>query len=107
MVVDIKYFNSIQHPSVFKDDDTEVYIEDSSIGWIMHCYVLNWSVSCYKKLLDLLVLILNEAPNKELYCVSNNNKLTKFAEMLGFEDIDSLYDSEGKEIGVLMKCVNP
>ena len=105
MVIEIGYSDSVQHPCIFKDKNLQVFIEDSPIGWMVHCYIKNWTINCYKRLLDLLVITLNKAPNKELYCVSNNKKLTKFSEMFGFEDIDTIHDSKGNEIGVLMKCV--
>ena len=100
MIVERKTQDAILHPCIFKDADAEVYIEDSNVGLMMHCYVHNWSTGTYKKLLDVLGAIL-ECTNT-LYAHSDNDKLTKFASLFGFESIDDTYDREGNKTGELL-----
>ena len=103
MIVDIQKTDSIQHPCAFQDDDAEVYIENSTIGWIIHCYVHNWSKEVYYKLLEVLFNIADTAPGGEVYCISSTPKLSKFAQMFGFEVIDELYGNSKEKVGELLK----
>jgi len=102
VIIRIEYKDSIQHPCVFEDQDCEVYIENSTIGWCLHCYVKNWSKQVYWKLVDVMLLLKEQAPRGELYCIAMNSKLQKFAEMFGFFSVDTLTDRETEESGELM-----
>lgn len=97
MIVRIDKYDSIQHPCIYEDEEFSVYVEDNSIGWLLHCYVKKWSKSVYEKMLHCMVGIIENAPNNELYALSNNSKLTKFATMFGMESIDTFQDAEGNE----------
>ena len=102
MIVDIQKENEILHPLIYKDEDFSVYVEDNSIGWVLHCYVSNWSLKVYKKMLLCLVNIGEVSPRNEVYALSCNKKLTKFASLFGMESIDTLFNKENKEIGELL-----
>lgn len=102
MIIDIEYKDSIQHPAIFSDESSEVFIEDSTLGWIVHCYVKEWSKSIYWKLVDVLLAIKEVAPRGEIYCVAFNDKLVKFATMFGFESIDTLTEKATGKSGELM-----
>lgn len=84
------------HPVVYEDTDFSVYIEDNSIGWILHCYVKNWSTAVYKKMLDTISMIIEMSPRQELYAFSSNSKLTRFCNMFGMESIDTIETAQGK-----------
>ena len=102
MQITLKYNDKIDHPAVYGDEDVEVYIEDSAIGWVIHCYVHNWSKGVYIKLVDLLLDIQEHAPRNEVYAFSFDDKLTKFAEMFGFYSIDTVTDGASGNKGELM-----
>lgn len=104
MEVQITREEDIQHPVVYQDGDFSLYVEDCSIGWVLHCYVKNWCLSSYKRGLDVLGELLKIAPNNELFVFSVNKKLSKFSNMLGFESIDDILDREGEKIGELLRC---
>ena len=101
MILNVEEYESIQHTCVYEDKDFSVYIEDCSIGWVLHCYVSNWCLSVYKKMLDCMALLLVQAPRQSLYAFSYKKKLTKFAEMFGMESIDTLH-TPNKEDGELL-----
>lgn len=105
MIGEIVEHDSIQHPCPYQDEDFSVYVEDSTVGWILHCYVNNWTKSVYEKMLKVLVVIQENAPRKELYAFSNNDKLTKFCHLFGMEVIDEVYTKEGDFKGELL-CLN-
>ena len=86
----------ILHPVVYEDSDFSVYIEDNTIGWILHCRVYHWTNAVYRKMLDTLALIIESAPRNEVYAFSKNPKLTKFCEMFGMESIDTIQTEEGE-----------
>jgi len=96
--------DDIQHPCLFSTPAYSIYVEDSTIGWMLHMYVRKWSVSIYKELLGVMSLIVEAAPRNEVYCVSDNAKLTKFSEMFGMEHVDDVTGSDGKLIGEL-RCL--
>lgn len=100
--ITLDYKEDIQHPSVYKDEDVEVFIEDSTIGWMLHCHVFNWSKGVYSKLLDLLVDIIKHAPRNEVYALSFDDKLTKFAAMFGLESIDTFTEKATGRQGELL-----
>tara|TARA_R100000544_G_scaffold36853_2_gene26090 strand:- start:25191 stop:25508 length:318 start_codon:yes stop_codon:yes gene_type:complete len=97
VIGEISVSTDVQHPCVYKEDAFSVYVEDSPIGWLLHCTVTSWGVSTYRKLLDCLALIIQEAPRKEVYAISQNKKLSKFASLFGMESIDNFTDSEGRK----------
>ena len=84
------------HPIIYESKNFTVFIEDSSIGWILHCYVYNWSRSVYKEMIDTMVLVLEIAPRNELYAFSKNSKLTKFCELFGMQSIDTIKTDDGE-----------
>ena len=100
MIAERVQLGNITYPCVFKDSDAEVYLEDHVIGIMLHCYVHNWNLGVYKKLLDTLTDIMS--CTDELFAHSNNDRLTKFASMFGFESIDDTYDREGNKTGELL-----
>lgn len=103
MIVDIEYRDSIQHPCAYKDEVVEFYIEDGTMGWIIHCYVHDWSREKYDHILDVWLSIVDLAVVDEFYAVVKDDKLLKFAELFGFYSIDDLHDREGNKIGELVK----
>ena len=102
MIAEVQKYDSIPHDLVYEDEDVSVYIEDSTIGWMIHVYTRNWSKGIYLKLINLLVILSEKSPRNEIYCLSNNSKLTKFATMFGFESVDTVLNSNGKELGELL-----
>lgn len=104
MITEIIKCNSVQHPCVYTDKDCSVYVEDSAIGWLIHCYVSNWNKSVYEKLISILIDLLDCSPHNEVFAISNNDKLTKFAELFGFISIDDILNSEGEKTGELLRC---
>ena len=86
----------VLHPVVYESASFTVYMEDNSIGWILHCYVHHWSKSAYKEMINTMALLIEIAPRQELYAFSYNKKLTKFCELFGMEVIDTLKTDKGK-----------
>lgn len=104
MIVEVESKDTIQHPCVYKDNNFSVYIENSTIGWVLHCYVSKWCLSSYKNMLKVFVLLLEEAPRNQLYAFSNNKKLTKFCNIFGMEVIDEMFDRNNNFKGEVL-CV--
>ena len=102
MIGEIEVKNSIQHPCVYEDSNFSVYIEDCTLGWTLHCYVNNWCLSAYKDMLKVFGLLIENAPRKELYAFSNNEKLTKFCSLFGMDIIDEMYTSDGEFKGDIL-----
>ena len=102
MIVNVQKEKDIIHPVAYEDEDFSVYVEDNTIGCVLHCYVRNWSKTVYDRMLTCLTVIVNCTPDKTVYAFSNNKKLTKFATMFGMESIDALHNNEGEEIGELL-----
>jgi len=94
----------IQHPCLFETPAYRVYVEDNTIGWMLHIYVTKWSLSIYKELLDVMGMIVEAAPHNEVYCFSDNPKLSKFSLMFGMEHVDDVSGPDGKLIGEL-RCL--
>lgn len=94
----------VQHPCLFQTPAYRVYVENATFGWTLHCYVDHWSKSIYKELLFIIGCIQEAAPRNEVYCVSNNAKLSKFSLMFGMEHVDDIHDQEGNWIGEL-RCL--
>lgn len=90
----------ILHPVVYENKDFTVYMEDNSIGWILHCYVRCWSNGVYKEMLNIMAMLIEIAPRQELYAFSRNKKLTKFCGMFGMHSIDTI--TTGKDKGELL-----
>lgn len=67
------------------------------MGWFVHCYVTEWKPSTYKKMLVCFVEILESAPHKEVFAMSYNDKLSKFASLFGMNSVDTITDGEGNE----------
>ena len=88
--------SEILHPVVHKSSSFTVYMEDNSIGWILHCYVHQWSNSVYKEMMDTMAVLIEIAPRQELYAFSYNKKLTKFCGLFGMEVIDTIETDKGK-----------
>ena len=97
MIIETVVYDEIQYPCVYEDGDFSLYIEDNTIGWILHGYVYNWKPSTYKKILSCILDVLDEAPHSSLFVISDNDKLTKFASMFGMEVIDTFMDSKGNQ----------
>lgn len=94
----------IQHPCLFATPAYSIYVEDNTIGWMLHIYVRRWSVGIYKELLGVMAMIVQSAPRNEVYCFSDNSKLSKFATMFGMEHVDDVIGKDGKPIGEL-RCL--
>ena len=104
MITEIISYDEIQHPCIHSSEKCSVYIEDSTVRWLLHCYVQKWSKSTYNELLSVLLDVLDVSPRGEVFAVSDSDKLTKFAELFGFISYDDLHDSKGNKIGELLKC---
>ena len=102
MIVDILEKDSIQHPCLYKNSNFSVYIEDSSMGWVVHCLVQKWKLSVYREMLNVFYILIDQAPRNELYAFSNNKKLTKFGSLFGMDVIDEMYTSNGQFKGELL-----
>ena len=102
MIVDISRKDEIQHPCAYEDENFSVYIENSAIGWTLHCLVNKWKLSVYKDMLKVFTLLIDNAPRNELYAFSNNEKLTKFCSLFGMEIIDEMYNKDGEFEGDIL-----
>ena len=102
MIGDIITSDSIQHPCVYEDDNFSVYIENSTMGWTLHCLVAEWKLSVYKDMLKVFALLIENAPRNELYAFSNNDKLTKFCSLFGMDIVDEIRDTNGKFKGDIL-----
>jgi len=100
----VKKEKDILHPCLFETPAYRVYVEDNTIGWILHLYVSKWTASIYKELLSVMGLIQEAAPRGEVYCFSDNPKLSKFSAMFGMEHVDDVTGPDGKWIGEL-RCL--
>lgn len=96
------------HPLIHEDETIKLYLETHPYyGVIVHMYSLDWSPSVakhYYMVLANLKMALKSHGVEHLYAMSDNEKLTKFASMYGFEDTGTrTMDTKGIERKV-MKC---
>lgn len=92
------------HPHIYKDEDVELFVEDSSMGWIIHCLVHKWSKDQYSKFLDIWVAVQEVCPHGKVYAYTEHPKVAKFAEMFGFYMIDEIHHPDGTKKGELLEC---
>ena len=102
MIAKIEQKNLPQHPYIYQDTDFEFSVEDTTIGWVIHCNVFVWNKSVYIKMLHGLAEVVAHAPHGSVYAVAKDEKLIKFASMFGMESIDTIRDSEGAVLGELL-----
>lgn len=72
---------------VYKDATVEVYLEEYLDKIFIHGKIHAWSKEIYLRLTDLWVDLVEELHlrgYKEVYVISDNDKLDKFASMFGF-----------------------
>lgn len=100
--------SDILHPLVYEDDTIQLYLETHPFyGVIVHMYSLKWSLSVakhyYDVLADLLEALKARGVNK-VYAMSADEKLTRFAEMYGFQSTGTyVRDTQGVE-RLVMVC---
>lgn len=84
--------------TAYEDDNYKVIVEPTQVGWVLHCYVTNWSKTVYDSMLHLIGVLKELAPNNELFAMPPNSKAVKFAHMLGFQGGRYLLDDEGNRL---------
>lgn len=99
----------IKHPTLYKDETGELFLEMFKGVPIIHCYIYKWSKDNYKKHKIVWEEVVQHFKNKgfpAMYAArkKEDTKLKKYAEKFGFEDTDEeLLDSNGN-LRRVMKC---
>ena len=105
MIMDTIKTNNIQHPVIYEDDVITVYGELQSFGLQLHAYVHKWSHKTVQHIFNVTADIAVDS-KYPVFAFAYNKKLKKFCEMFGFISIDTVFNSEGKEVGELMMIPN-
>lgn len=92
-----------KHTPIYEDDDVLVSLEYVNGMNLIHCTVVNWSKSVYKKLIHVFAAIKEEL-NTTIYAPVVDSKVAKFAELFGFVYTDSYAYYTDNKIRRIMVC---
>lgn len=102
--------SDIIHPTVYKDDDVEVFIETHP-HWeiLIHCYVYKWNKTKYHRFLEIwstLMEELNLMGYEKIHAaiLVEDRRLQKFAAMFGFENTGVVLQDK-EEYRSVYKCL--
>lgn len=79
----------ILHPTIYKDDNAELFLEKSEIGVFIHCYVYKWSKESFRQFQEIWDSVLDSLlleGYKEVKAAIEieDIKLFRFASFFGF-----------------------
>jgi len=96
-----------KHPLVYRDATIDIYMEQHSIGNIIHCISKKWDKSVAQHLHGVLDLVIEQYNIEKLYCMvlPEDVVLYKFAEMYGFVDEHIFVEDSDGNNRRLMQCL--
>ena len=102
--------SKILHPSIYKDDDVELFLETHP-HWklLIHCHVHKWNKTKYYEFLGIWEALMEALKGKgyehiHAAILTDDNRLQKFASMFGFEDTGVVLHDREEHRGVY-KCI--
>lgn len=104
MIAEYKRTTEIKHPVIYSDDVVTVYAEQQSFGIQLHAYIHKWTHKTALHVWDVWCAVVANT-TEPLFAIADNPKLKKFCEKLGMVSVDTLYDTNDKEIGDLMQFI--
>jgi len=96
-----------KHPLIYQDEDVELYLEMEGNNPYIHCTVLNWSPSLYKRFKKDFQKVLESFWKKGytvVYAPDMDEKTTKFAKMFGFKETPHKIIGEDLQVRGVLEC---
>lgn len=102
--------SDIKHPSVYKDDNCELFLEVFHSKVLVHCYIYKWRKGLIEKFDVIFLQLLEQLKLKNIPCLyaailPEDYKLKKFAAMFGFDETEETILDNEKNVRELYKCL--